>query len=195
MRKKTIIFLSVLVALLLGVIVAEVVYLYSGLDSVVAVESSEDEAEPAEEPSVIQEPVVETAPEPAPAAPLKQFTVKNFKTGKMNTLRQNADNSLTMLDETGAESWTIVFPGPVTDKVAEVDIFGNGKIQYMMTESDKLHCIDRLGREVEGFPIQLSAVATAGPDADGGVWVIKMKKQKAYFNRETMTVSNEKPTK
>lgn len=108
------------------------------------------------------EPVAQAPKTPAGA---QSFTVKNSATGKQNTLRQNADNSIELIDENGKSLWKKPLPGKICGAVAQVDHLGNGKIQYLMAEGTRLHLIDRLGREVSGFPMNLPAKAQKGPYA------------------------------
>lgn len=218
MKSKTIIFLSALIVLMLGVIVAAVVYLYSEPKIVAdvpakqAVETKEEQPQPKEEPKAeeksaeVPTPKAVEPPAPAPEAPkaqsakkedVKEFKVKNSGTGKDNILKQNADNSLCLIDHNGKQLWKIPFDGPVVGSVEQIDIYNNLKIQYLIAQADKLHLIDRLGREVKGFPLDLKSPATSGPIAvkSGKLvyWEISTKKGKVYFDKKTKTILNQLP--
>lgn len=141
-------------------------------------------------------------PEPAakPAAKqdkLLEFKVKNSATNKINTLRQNADNSLSLLDHNGKSLWKIAFPGPIVGNVEQIDIYSNLKIQYLIAEGSKLHLIDRLGREVKNFPLALGSKALGGPEAvkqgQNSYWSIKTEKGTVYFDRKNVKILNQLP--
>lgn len=226
MKNKTIIFLSVLIALMLGIIVSAVFYLYStpkapeaALDREVAqaVEpqpaaepQTEPESEQVQEPEKAPEPEITPEPEqvpeqkPAPKQPQQpaakgpaEFQVKNSGTGKMNTLRQNADNSLALIDHNGKQLWKIAFPGKIVGEPAQIDIYNNLKIQYLIAEGSKLHLIDRLGREVKKFPLTLPGAAKSGPvdfKKDKLVyWQIETSAGTAYFDKQNVKILNQKP--
>ena len=108
-----------------------------------------------------EKPVTRPATVEIPKGP---FTVKNCATGKNNLLRQNPDNSLSLIDEKGKQLWKVPFPGKLCGMVGQVDFFNNGKIQFLVVEGTRLHLIDRLGREVKSFPRNLPAKAVIGPD-------------------------------
>ena len=120
------------------------------------------------------------------------FSVKNCATLKQNTLRQNADNSLELLDENGKTLWKKPFPGNICGSVAQVDHLGNGKIQFLMAEGQRLHLIDRLGREVSGFPMKLPAKALKGPYAakakGQNCWKVVTASGTVYYDKKVTSV-------
>ena len=128
---------------------------------------------------------------------LLEFKVKNSATNKINTLRQNADNSLSLLDHNGKSLWKIAFPGPIVGNVEQIDIYSNLKIQYLIAEGNKLHLIDRLGREVKNFPLALGSKALGGPEAvkqgQNSYWSIKTEKGTVYFDRKNVKILNQLP--
>ena len=128
---------------------------------------------------------------------LREFKVKNSGTNKINTLRQNADNSLSLLDHNGKSLWKIAFPGPIVGNVEQIDIYSNLKIQYLIAEGSKLHLIDRLGREVKNFPLALGSKALGGPEAvkqgQNSYWSIKTEKGTVYFDRKNVKILNQLP--
>ena len=95
-----------------------------------------------------------------PAGP---FKVLNSATGKENTFYQNSHLSLCLQDENGKDVWGIPFKFPVLGYVQEVDYYNNGKLQYLFAADSKLYLIDRLGRFVGGFPVDLGKKIAVGP--------------------------------
>lgn len=109
----------------------------------------------------------------APAAPSRDtlmmvptgpYQVMNSVTGKMVTLYQNSHLSICLRDENGKDQWGIPFKYPICGYVKEIDFYGNGKLQYLFAADTKLYLIDRLGRFVGGFPVDLGKKIVVGPE-------------------------------
>ena len=99
----------------------------------------------------------------AVVVPAGPFKVKNSATGKENTFYQNSHLSLCLQDENGKDVWGIPFKYPVCGYVTAIDYFNNGKLQYLFAADSKLYLIDRLGRFVGGFPVELGKKIAVGP--------------------------------
>ena len=97
--------------------------------------------------------------------PKGPFEVRNCATGKTNSIAQKEDFALEMKDEKGTVLWTLPLPGPICGRVAQIDYFANRKLQYLFICGRTLYLVDRLGRIVKGFPVQLSSDVLLGPDA------------------------------
>ncbi|MBR6347293.1 MAG: hypothetical protein IKR69_07895 [Bacteroidales bacterium] len=95
--------------------------------------------------------------------PKGPFKVKNSATGKINTFYQNSAMSLCLNDENGKGQWGIPFKAPLCGYVEAIDYFNNGKLQYLFAAGTKLYLIDRLGRFVAGFPVELGKEVLLGP--------------------------------
>ena len=96
-----------------------------------------------------------------PAGP---FKVKNSHTGKMNTFYQNSQNALCLRDENGKDLWGVPFGKPICGTVHNVDYYANGKLQFLFGAGNSIYLIDRLGRYVNGFPLELGEEIVLGPD-------------------------------
>lgn len=96
-----------------------------------------------------------------PAGP---FKVKNSHTGKMNTFYQNAQNAICLRDETGKDLWGVPLGMPICGTAHNVDYYANGKLQIIFGAGSSIYIIDRLGRYVNGFPLDLGRKITLGPD-------------------------------
>ena len=96
-----------------------------------------------------------------PAGP---FKVMNSTTGKENTFYQNSHLSLCLQDENGKDMWGIPFKYPLCGYVTAIDFYDNGKLQYLFAADSKLYLIDRLGRFVGGFPVDLGKKIAVGPE-------------------------------
>lgn len=96
-----------------------------------------------------------------PAGP---FKVMNSHTGKMNTFYQNAQKSICLRDENGKDLWGVPFGKPLCGTAQTLDYFANGKLQIIFASGSKVYLIDRLGRYVGGFPVDLGKEILLGPD-------------------------------
>lgn len=95
--------------------------------------------------------------------PQGPFTVKNSGTGKMNTFYQNQHGSL-CLQEEGKGLWGVPFKGKLCGTAHNVDYYANGKLQIIFGSGSSVYIIDRLGRFVNGFPVDLGKEILIGPD-------------------------------
>ncbi len=221
MKNKTIILLSVLIVVMLGIITAAVSYLYStpkaerraAVENVVLAEDVKgEEIEKPVTESVAKDEAVSQAEKTAAdakvasesksqaqttAAEPAEFKVKNSGTGKINTLKQLEDNSLVLIDHNDKQLWKIDFPAKIAGAPAEIDIYSNMKIQYLIAADSKLHLIDRLGRQVKGFPLDLPGAAKDGPVSvtAGKVayWKIDTSAGVVYFDKKTQKIIDKLP--
>ncbi len=96
--------------------------------------------------------------------PKGPFSVKNSGTGKMNTFYQQDNMYLCLNDENGKGLWGAPFKTPLCGRAGTVDYFANGKLQILFASGTKLYLIDRLGRFVNPFPVELGKEVLLGPD-------------------------------
>ena len=96
--------------------------------------------------------------------PSGPFQVKNSHTGKMNTFYQNAQKSLCLRDENGKDLWGVPFGKPLCGTAQNVDCYANGKLQIIFASGSSIYVIDRLGRYVSGYPLNLGKEIVLGPD-------------------------------
>lgn len=96
--------------------------------------------------------------------PTGPFEVKNSHTGKMNSFYQNAQKAICLKDETGKDLWGVPFGKPICGTAHNVDYYANGKLQIIFGAGSSIYVIDRLGRYVTGFPLDLRKEITLGPD-------------------------------
>lgn len=97
--------------------------------------------------------------------PTGPFRVKNSATGQENTLYQNAKLSICLRDENGKDQWGVPFRERICGRVETIDYYGNGRLQFLFAAGSRLYLIDRLGRYVTGFPVDLGREILLGPDA------------------------------
>ena len=96
-----------------------------------------------------------------PAGP---FEVTNSGTGKTNLFYQASNLSLCLKDkESGKGLWGVSFDRPICGAVSTIDYYANGKLQFLFAAGSRLYLIDRLGRFVSGFPVELGKEVLLGP--------------------------------
>ena len=96
--------------------------------------------------------------------PTGPYKVKNSHTGKINTFYQNAQKSLCLRDENGKDLWGVPFGKMICGAAHNVDYYANGKLQIIFGAGSQIYIIDRLGRYVSGFPVDLGKEILLGPD-------------------------------
>lgn len=96
--------------------------------------------------------------------PQGPFEVMNSGTGKMNRFYQNSHLSL-CLSEEGKDLWGIPFKDKLCGYAGTVDYYANGKLQILFGAGTRIYLIDRLGRFVKGFPVDLGKDILLGPQA------------------------------
>ena len=96
--------------------------------------------------------------------PQGPFLVKNSGTGKNNHFYQNQHGSLCLQEEGGKGLWGVPFKGKLCGTAHNVDYYANGKLQIIFGSGSSIYIIDRLGRFVSGFPMDLGKEILLGPD-------------------------------
>ncbi len=107
--------------------------------------------------------------------PKGPFKVTNSHTGKINTFYQNKYKSLCLRDENGKDLWGIPFDKTICGTAHNIDVFANGKLQIIFGAGSSLYVVDRTGRYVQGFPLDLKKEICLGPDlyeVDGKKYVV-----------------------
>lgn len=97
--------------------------------------------------------------------PQGPFTVKNSGTGRNNTFGQASNGSLSLKDENGKGLWAVPFSGKLCGYVETIDYYANDKLQFLFASGSKLYLMDRLGRFVNPFPVDLGKEIVLGPAA------------------------------
>lgn len=92
------------------------------------------------------------------------FKVKNFTNGKANYLKQNDNLKLSLLDDKKKGVWTVPFGEPLCGYVRQIDYLKNGKLQMVFCAGSKMYLMDRLGRWVKPFPVDLKRSVVLGPE-------------------------------
>jgi len=86
---------------------------------------------------------------------------KNHYTQKNEVLVQDQNYVLYLIDGKGKILWTKALEEAILGDVHQVDLYKNNKLQLVFNTSKRLWALDRLGREVENFPVILPTQSTA----------------------------------
>ena len=118
-------------------------------------------------------------------APLitKPIVVKNHNNSSLEILVQDSSNVLYLLNNEFEVLWEDSLEYPIHTDVHQVDLFKNGKLQYLYGQKNQLHSKDRNGDDVEGFPMEIGEAAIKTLE------VVDYNKSKKY--RWSVTNSND----
>ncbi len=83
--------------------------------------------------------------------------VKNHNTGLTEIIIQDSNNWLYLLSPSGKVIWKRQIESQIQGPMFQLDYYKNGKLQYFFISTNKLYVVDRLGRDVSGFPKALSS--------------------------------------
>jgi hypothetical protein len=84
------------------------------------------------------------------------WTVRNHNDKSTEILVMDAGNWLHLVSKDQRVLWSTAIPAPVQGDLFQVDLLKNGKLQYLFVTAGQLHAIDRLGRNVAGYPKALT---------------------------------------
>lgn len=71
-------------------------------------------------------------------------------------------NNLILVTKDGRVRWNIPLGEKPMSEIYQIDVLGNGKLQYFFNTRSKLYLIDREGNSVAPFPVSLRSPATNG---------------------------------
>lgn len=97
--------------------------------------------------------------------PQGPFKVHNSGTNATNLFYQAPNLYLCLKEESGKGIWGVPFKTPICGSVETIDWYANGKNQFLFGAGSSLYLIDRLGRFVKGFPVDLGKEILIGPAA------------------------------
>jgi hypothetical protein len=92
----------------------------------------------------------------------KPFPVRDHTTGNYHFIVFDKSNKVYLIRTDGTILWKKQLDGPPESEVQQVDYYKNGKIQYLFNTANKIYLIDRKGRFVKGYPVNIAPSATNG---------------------------------
>lgn len=81
------------------------------------------------------------------------FLVRNHEDNSQETLVQDGINYLYLLSQEGKMLWNRKMDSPIRSEPIQIDIYDNERLQYALLTNNRIHLIDRLGRNVPRFPL------------------------------------------
>lgn len=97
---------------------------------------------------------------PAPLRGAPQL-LKNHVNQKWDIAVSDEEHQLHYLSRQGELLWSKPLDGPILGEIQQVDRYKNNKYQLLFNTANKIYLVDRLGRDVEGFPLSLPHAASA----------------------------------
>jgi hypothetical protein len=92
---------------------------------------------------------------------IKPAIVINHDDNSKEIIVQDEQNSLYLLSKSGREIWKIKLDERIISPIYQIDYYKNKKLQYLFSTKSKIYLIDRLGNNIEKYPIDLRSKATA----------------------------------
>jgi hypothetical protein len=87
--------------------------------------------------------------------------LRNHSSKKYDVAIADEKNNLYLLSKEGKVYWNKPLDGPIIGDIRQIDVFKNKKLQMVFNTATSLYVVDRLGRDVSGFPVTLPEKATA----------------------------------
>lgn len=91
---------------------------------------------------------------------MKPQIVYNHYNNSREVLIQDVANTIYLLDNKGNLLWKRQMKEKIMSKVHQIDVYKNNKLQMLFNGESSIYLLDRKGRDVENFPVQLPALAT-----------------------------------
>ena len=97
----------------------------------------------------------------APLA-IKPAIVKNHNTGGREVFVQDEKNTIYLIDDDGRVLWKLPIEGRINSEIFQVDMYKNGKLQYLFSTPSHLYLIDRNGNYLPRYPLSLPSSSKQG---------------------------------
>jgi hypothetical protein len=95
-------------------------------------------------------------------AVIKPQLVVNHLNRAKEIITQDAHNQIYLMNASGEILFKIPLSGRIIGKVYQIDFYNNKKLQYVFSTEDKIFVVDRTGKSVADFPLNLPATAVNG---------------------------------
>lgn len=93
---------------------------------------------------------------------VKPVSVINHVSGERELLVQDDNNTVYLINDAGRILWKQPVDGRINSDVYQVDVFKNGKLQYLFSTSSKMYLLDRNGNPVGRYPVAFRAKCERG---------------------------------
>ena len=71
-------------------------------------------------------------------------------------------NNIYLINKEGTILWTMNIPGEIISDIHQIDIYQTKRYQYLFNTKTQLYLIDRMGKNVRKFPVNLKSTASNG---------------------------------
>lgn len=79
--------------------------------------------------------------------------VTNYINKTKDIAVQDGENNLNILTNKGELKWSKQIESPILGTIQQIDIYRNGRLQYLFNTATKLYVVDRNGKDVAPFPL------------------------------------------
>lgn len=93
---------------------------------------------------------------------MKPEIVTNHLDGSREIFVQDDNNTVYLINDAGRILWKQVLDEKINSEVYQVDLYKNGKLQYLFSTLSKIYLIDRNGNAAGHFPLKLKSVCRQG---------------------------------
>ena len=91
----------------------------------------------------------------------KPTLVKNHYTQATEIFIQDTNHIIYLIDNKGKILWTRKVDGKIRSEIKQIDALKNNKLQLVFNTDNSIYIIDRNGKDLNNFPIELPAIASA----------------------------------
>lgn len=96
------------------------------------------------------------------AVTVKPTPVKNHVTGERELFVQDDNSTIYLINEAGRVLWKQALGERINSEVYQVDVFRNGKLQYLFSTPSRMYLVDRNGEPVGRFPVSFKSPSDRG---------------------------------
>lgn len=83
----------------------------------------------------------------------KFFLIKNHNDRSQEVLVQDSTNTIYLISAKGEILWSKKLTGLIRGELEQIDYYANGKLQMLFSTDKQIHVVDRLGNDVDPYPI------------------------------------------
>ena len=91
-----------------------------------------------------------------------QIVDNHESNSEREVILQDNKNTVHLLTNDGRIRWSVPLEEPVLSDFFQIDVYRNGKLQYLFNTKSKLYLLDRNGNNVAQFPIAFRSPASNG---------------------------------
>lgn len=86
---------------------------------------------------------------------VRLFNVRNHTDRSTEFIVQDSANFIHLISSEGKVLWTKQINAPISGDITQIDFYNNGKLQYFFSTRNTMYIIDRLGMNVDPFPVSV----------------------------------------